>query len=77
MLVQAFFVCGFLLVLGVALYLARKEGSKAAQLEALKAELRKQEQEQKRAKEITNSVTTMDEHAVRQRLHEIANKQQR
>lgn len=76
MQVQAIFVCGFLLVLGVALYLARKEGSKAAQLEALKAELRKQAREQERAKEINNSVASMDEHAVRQRLHEIANKQQ-
>lgn len=76
MQVQAIFVCGFLLVLGVALYFARKEGSKAAQLEALKAELRKQAREQERAKEINNSVAYMDERTVRQRLHEIANKQQ-
>lgn len=76
MQVQAIFVCGFLLVLGVALYFARKEGSKAAQLEAIKAELRKQAREQERAKEINNSVAYMDEHTVRQRLHEIANKQQ-
>lgn len=38
---QAIFVCSFLLVLGVALRLARKNGSKAAQLEAMKAELKK------------------------------------
>lgn len=64
--------CG---LLGVALWLSSKNGSKAAQLEALKAELKKQAEEQKRANKIMDSVRNMDEHTCRQRLHEIANKQ--
>ncbi len=53
----------------------RANGRKAARLQALKAELRKQAQEQQRAQKIRDVVITMDEHTVRQRLHEIANKQ--
>ena len=63
--------CG---LLGVALLLASKNGSKAAQLEALKAQIKKQMEEQARANKITDSVRNMDEHTVRSRLHEIANK---
>lgn len=62
-------------LLAVCLWLASKNGSKAAQLEALKAEIKKQQEEQARASKITDSVRNMDEHTVRSRLHEIANKQ--
>ncbi len=62
-------------LLAVCLWLASKNGSKAAQLEALKAEIKKQMEEQARANKITDSVRNMDEHTVRNRLHEIANKQ--
>ncbi len=62
-------------VLGVVIYLASKNGSKSAQLAALKAEIKKQAEEQARANKIMARVSLMDEHTVRQRLHEIANKQ--
>lgn len=65
--------CGTLFAVTIAL--ASKNGSKAAQLEALKAELKKQAEEQERAKKINDSVAAMDEHTVRQRLHDVANKQ--
>ncbi len=74
----SFYLCVMLCGVGlfsVAMYLASKNGSKAAQLEALKAEIRKQAEEQERAQKITDSVGAMDEHAVRSRLHQIANKQ--
>lgn len=67
-------VC-FSAMFGVALLLSRREGSKAAQLKALKAELEKRAKEQAKANEIIDSVRNMDEHTVRNRLHEIANKQ--
>ncbi len=58
-----------------AIMLASKNGSKAAQLEALKAEIKKQAEEQRRVQKITDTVTAMDEHSVRQRLHKIANRE--
>lgn len=64
--------CG---VFGVALWLASENGSKAAQLESLKAEIKKQAEEEKRAQKIADTVVTMDEPAVRQRLHKIANRE--
>ena len=75
MTVQLILVCAFIATFGVALFLSRKEGSKAAQLEALKAELKKQAEEQRRAQKIIDNVRNFDEHTVRQRLHEIANHQ--
>ena len=68
--------CGGGLV-GVALWLASKNGSKAAQLEALKLELKKQTEEQQRVTKIRDGVMRMDESAVRERLHEIANRVRR
>ena len=53
---------------------ATKYGSKQAQLENLKAEIRRQAQEQARANEIIDNVPSVDERTVRQRLHKIANK---
>lgn len=62
-------------LLSVAIVMASKNGSKAAQLEALKAELRKQAEEQARASKIMDNVRSFDEHTCRQRLHNVANKQ--
>lgn len=57
-----------------AIRLASKQGSKAAQLESLKAELKKQAEEQKRANQIMDRVRNMPSDAVRQRLHHISSK---
>lgn len=62
-------------LLSVAIVMASKNGSKAAQLEALKAEIRKQAEEQARASKIMDNVRSFDEHTCRQRLHNVANKQ--
>lgn len=62
-------------LLAVALFLASKNGSKSAQLEALKAELRKQAEEQARAQRIIDNVNSLSADDARRRLHEIANKQ--
>lgn len=72
---QAIFVCSFLLVLGVVLLLARKNGSKAAQLEAMKAELKKRAEEQRRAQKIISNVSSLNNDDARRRLHDIATKQ--
>ena len=68
-------IAGFIVAFVASLWLASKNGSKAAQLEALKAEIQKQAEEQERAEKITDSVCAMDEHTMRNKLHEIANKQ--
>jgi hypothetical protein len=64
-------------IVGIALWLAAKNGSKSAQLEALKAEIKKQAEEQRRAQQITDNVYALSADDARRRLHEIANKQQR
>ena len=69
----AIIVCGS--VIGTALVLASKNGSKQAQLEALKAELRKQAEEQARVARINNSVANMSDSDVRNSLHKIATQQ--
>lgn len=70
-------ICGGFSLFVVALWLASKNGSKSAQLEALKQEIKKQAESQARAKKISDSVAVMDEHTVRQRLHQVANEQRR
>ena len=62
-------------IVGIALWLASKNGSKSAQLEALKIELKKQAEEQERAQRITDSVYSFRNDDVRKRLYAIANKQ--
>ena len=62
-------------MVGVALWLAAKNGSKSAQLAALKAELKKQAEEQRRAQRITNHVYALSGDDVRKRLYDVANKQ--
>lgn len=55
-------------------YLASKAGSKSAQLESIKAEIKRQEKERERAEKIANSIDNMDDTTVRQQLCKIANK---
>ena len=59
----------------MALWLASKNGSKSAQLEALKAEIRKNAEEQRRAQEIKDRVYSLSPDDARRRLHDVANKQ--
>lgn len=71
-------VSGFIaFLIGLVAYFANRLGKKSAQLEAIKEEQKKQEEEKAHAEKITDSVNAMDESTIRQRLHEIANKQQR
>ena len=67
----AIIVCGS--VIGMALVLASKNGSKQAQLEALKAELRKQAEDQARANRINQNVANFSDSDIRNKLHGIAN----
>ena len=63
----------FLFVLVV--WLARREGKKSAKLEALKAEAKRNAEEQRKAQEIVNSVASMSTDNARRLLHDVANKQ--
>lgn len=75
MTVQIILICAFIVSFCVALYLSRKEGSKAAQLEALKAELKKQAEEQARAQRIIDKVGYMSADDARRKLCELQSKQ--
>lgn len=68
-------ILGCICLFAFTIRLAAKYGSKQAQLENIKAEIRRQAEEQERANEIMDNVRNFDEHTVRERLHEIANKQ--
>ena len=70
----AVILCGFG-VFGIAIYLASKNGSKSAQLAALKAELRKLAEEESRAKRINNFANGLSGDDARRLLHDVANKQ--
>lgn len=63
---------GFLSLLGLVVLLASKGGSKSAQLEALKAEIKKQAQERYYAEKIKNNVRNLSDYDVRERLRQIA-----
>ena len=65
---------GFLSLLGLVVLLASKSGSKAAQLEVLKQEIRKRAEEQARAQKILDSVANMSSDDVRKRLQDVSNK---
>lgn len=65
----------FCFLFGLTIWLARKEGSKEAQLQAALAQQRKEEQEQQRVQKITNSVNSMPIDDARRRLHDLANQQ--
>lgn len=64
-------IAGFLSLLGLVVLLASKEGSKSAQLESLKAEIKKQAEAQARAQKILNNVSNMPADNVRKRLQNI------
>ena len=69
---------GFLaLLIGIVVYLANKLGKKTAQLEAVKEKEKQDAQEKEHGKKITDSVYSMSDSDIRNRLHEIANRQQR
>ena len=61
-------------VFAMAIVMASKEGSKAAQLENLKAELKKLSEEQRRANEINDRIRNMSESDIRNRLHNLQSK---
>lgn len=63
----------FLFVLVV--WLARREGKKSAKLEALKAEAKRNAEEQKREQKIYDNVYALSDDDARRRLHEVSNKQ--
>lgn len=65
---------GFLSLLGLVVLLSSKSGSKAAQLEVLKQEIRKRAEEQARAQKILNDVSNMSSDDVRKRLQDVSNK---
>ena len=67
-------IVGLILLWVFTVQLARKEGSKAAQLEAIKAELKKQLEEREREARITNSVNNLTDDDVRERLQDISAK---
>ena len=60
---------------GLTVWLARKEGSKEAQLQAVLAQQRKEQQEQQHAKKITDAVYSMPADDARRRLCELQSKQ--
>lgn len=61
-------------LMNVVVYLASKNGSKSAQLEALKAEIRKDAEEQRRANEANDRVRNMSDASVRNRLSNLQSK---
>lgn len=71
MTTQLILIGGLALLLGVVVLLASKEGSKSAQLENLKAEIKKQAEAQARAQRILNYVANMPADDVRKRLQNI------
>lgn len=65
---------GFLSLLGLVVLLASKSGSKAAQLENLKTEIKKQAEAQARAQRILNHVANIPADDVRKRLQDVSSK---
>ena len=65
---------GFLSLLGLVVLLASKGGSKSAQLEVLKQEIKKRAEEQARTQKILNDVSNMSSDDVRKRLQDISSK---
>jgi len=68
-------VAGFLCLFVTAIYFAHKNGKKSAQLENLKAEIKREAQEQERANRIMDNVGGMSDDDVRSRLRDISSKQ--
>ena len=62
-------------LIGLVIVLARREGKKSAKLEALKAEAKRNAEEQRREQQVTNAVYALSDDDARRRLHDVANKQ--
>ena len=62
-------------LIGLVIVLARREGKKSAKLEALKAEAKRNAEEQRREQQVTNAVYALSDDDARRRLHEVSNKQ--
>lgn len=67
-------VAAFLFLLGGIIYLSHKNGKKAAQLEKLKDEIKREAEEQARANKIIDNVGNMSDDDVRERLRSISGK---
>lgn len=65
---------GFLSLLGLVVLLSSKSGSKAAQLESLKAEIKKQAEAQARANKIIADINNRSADDARKRLQDISSK---
>lgn len=65
---------GFCFLFGATIFLARREGSKAAQLENLKLEIKKRAEEQARANRIITHNDDLPIADVRKRLQDITSK---
>ena len=65
---EIWLIGGFIGFLGVVVWLASKNGSRAAQIEALKAELERTSKEQARAQGIIDNVRRTDIERVREKL---------
>jgi len=68
-------ILAFGTVFSFAIILASKNGSKAAQLESIKAELKKIANEQEKANRIKNNVASLSNDDARRMLHDVATKQ--
>ena len=68
MTAQCLMIVGFAALLGTVVWMSSKNGSKAAQLENLKAELKKRAEEQVRAQRIMDDVHRTDIERVREKL---------
>jgi len=67
---QVVLLGGFISLLGLAVWLASKSGSRAAKIEALKAELERTAREQARAQGIMDHVRHTDIERVREKLRQ-------
>lgn len=75
MWLQIGMIGGFLCLLGAVVFFSSKSGSKSAQLEALKSELKKRAEEQYRAQKIISNVNSRSSDDARKRLQNISSKQ--
>lgn len=63
--------CGFVSLIWAVVHYAKKNASSIAQLEALKAEVKRTAQERERANKIVDCVRNMSDDCVRKRLQNI------
>ena len=68
MAMQLWMIGGFAVLLGIVVWMSSKNGSRAAQLENLKAELKKQAEGHARAQRIMADVHRTDIERVREKL---------